>query len=533
MKKLLASLLVVFFVASCSELYRLPTNVDVMYCEVSAFKGYILPDSQDPRKPSATGRLYIDQNQLNAEPMRVEIKRDKRDKALRLFGQNLEANIISLKPYVAPTQKAITKRSVSFQDSIYDCSVTTDVEYGKATGLWNSFIPDPEAEFVDIYTDKMKGYIIGSESEQTLLLDIYKPQDHNDLDTYPLLVMVHGGAFFTGDKQEEEYKVWCQKFANCGYLAVSVNYRMGWWPNKGSIERSVYRGVQDVRAAVCYMLSQKRFKIDPNRIYLAGCSAGAITALHTAFMTENDRPSSTKGSILRDEMGGLNSTAVVGRTVNDFTVDAICNMWGGILDNPGTGILKNTKTSILSIQSENDPIVPAHHNYPFKDITNSIQSVGKTLQTILRTDPTKVLMPKITGSWDLDSYLSKNQSKLNIRHTLVGSQVNKHTLVLDENNHLNSQHQEYFDLMTDFFSKGMVKHAVELKHSTPNSQAISNVDPSDVMQANWAVEGGVIKSITEDGAEIEILLFGDKEEKKVIYKGLYNSQIGFEEVMKF
>ncbi len=103
-----------------------------------------------------------------------------------------------------------------------------------------------------------------------------------------------------------------ENFARKGYVVAAINYRMGFNPaSKSSLERSAYRAVQDARAALRFLsYNAENYRIDPDCIFLAGTSAGAITALNSAFMKEDERPESTRGNLwqFQKDLGGLDES---------------------------------------------------------------------------------------------------------------------------------------------------------------------------------------------------------------------------------
>ena len=56
-------------------------------------------------------------------------------------------------------------------------------------------------------------------------MDIYQPQGDTNAKR-PLLIYIHGGAFYAGDKATLDCIDFCTHFAKKGYVAVSVNYRL-------------------------------------------------------------------------------------------------------------------------------------------------------------------------------------------------------------------------------------------------------------------------------------------------------------------
>ena len=75
-------------------------------------------------------------------------------------------------------------------------------------------------------------------------------------------------------------------------MCVSINYRLGLTPfdSIGSV-RAVLRAVQDMKASVRFFYKDKlttnTYKIDTNNIFVGGSSAGAITALHLAYLNKS------------------------------------------------------------------------------------------------------------------------------------------------------------------------------------------------------------------------------------------------------
>jgi hypothetical protein len=147
--------------------------------------------------------------------------------------------------------------------------------------------------------------------------------------------MMHGGSFYVGHKEEAGQVAWCHHFATLGYVAVSINYRMGFLPSRGALRKAEARTLEDARAAVRYLLARKDLNIDPRNVFAAGTSAGAITALNMAFLPAG---------------------------ADDPRIRAIGAFWGSV---HSLEVLDNANVPILSFQSVNDPIMPYGKGYPF------------------------------------------------------------------------------------------------------------------------------------------------------------------------
>jgi alpha/beta superfamily hydrolase len=126
---------------------------------------------------------------------------------------------------------------------------------------------------------------------QSLTMDIYQPT--GDLETNrPLIIWAHGGSFISGSSTNSDVVALSQAFAKKGYVCASINYRLGLTPfdSIGAV-RAVLRAVQDMKASVRFFYKDKlttnTYKIDTNNIFVGGSSAGAITALHLAYLNKS------------------------------------------------------------------------------------------------------------------------------------------------------------------------------------------------------------------------------------------------------
>lgn len=187
----------------------------------------------------------------------------------------------------------------------------------------------------------------------TLMLDVYEPT--GDTATMrPLIVMAHGGSFFSGSKTDLVYI--CTEFAKRGYVTVSIDYRLGLGFPIDSIRamRAVWRATQDMKASVRFFRKDAAttniYKIDPNMIFIGGASAGAIMAVHYAYL---DQPNEIPSTIDTNALGGLEGNS--GNAGYSSTVKAIVNICGAIAD---TCWMKPGDEDLVSMQGNNDNTVP-------------------------------------------------------------------------------------------------------------------------------------------------------------------------------
>lgn len=495
-------LLFSLLLASCSSKYVLDSGM-VYECHADQFRGYVVTEGSLGATSTNMGKLYIDEGQLVAQPHYVTFT--KRGSNIRIEGSGVASQSCQLIPYFTPKVK-VFPQGPDYQTPTFKVNLKKNVPYAHAEGYWSSY-PHTNESFAKIYANKLLSVRM---TRLTLDMDIYEPVgDSKQLHPLrPLLVMVHDGAFFNGDKADEEYVRWCNLFASCGYVAVSVNYRLGYGllPSTSNVERAGYRAVQDVHAAVRYMLANKeRYSIDPNRIYMAGCSAGAIASLNVAFLTDKDRPAS-----IDREMGGL--AAVAPEYDEKFQIRALCSMWGAMSN---LDLLKNSRTSLLNIHSVYDPVVPYGVGYPFADMLKSAAGL---------------VMPQMYGS----SEIQKRAESLSKRSVLVPYYINKHTIVRKESDDSIDEDilNDIFGRMSSFFFDDMVPHPASISHSRADSQTFGLSDATDVADYDWQVEGGVILDRTKSRG-VNVLLFSDSPVKRLKLSGQYRVGIGFSDSVTF
>lgn len=210
----------------------------------------------------------------------------------------------------------------------FEVAVEENVVYGTAEGYWSSAPVEAQRNLLKLIQNARHLRTI------ELKMDIYTPEG-DDSPSRPLMLMMHGGAYLFGNKNELGQTGWCQYFASLGYVAASIDYRLGFQLNKESVSRAEQAAVEDACNALLYLLGRSDLRIDPERIFLAGTSAGGTTALTVAY----DPPIENV----------------------PWRIRAIGDLWGYTHD---LGVLENGNIPILSFQSERDPLVPYREGYP-------------------------------------------------------------------------------------------------------------------------------------------------------------------------
>ena len=147
------------------------------------------------------------------------------------------------------------------------------------------------------------GVVYGSAVDQngqtvTLDLDVYQPTG-DTAQGRPAIVWVHGGGFSGGTKTSPEIVEEARTFARKGYVNISINYRLwpgGCFPVTAQCVTAIIDAKHDAQAAVRFLRANaSTYRVDPDRIAVAGTSAGAITALNVGYGPEDVGTSGNPG----------------------------------------------------------------------------------------------------------------------------------------------------------------------------------------------------------------------------------------------
>lgn len=224
----------------------------------------------------------------------------------------------------------------------------------------------------------------------SLKMDIYEPTGDTISDR-PVVIYVHTGNFLppgingspNGSKTDSAAIVTCRKLARRGFVAVSVDYRLGWNPLAndpitGAIERrstllnAVYRAIHDVKQNVRTLKADaagsNTYGIDPNKIVLYGEGSGGYVVLAYATLDKQSEtqipkfvfPGTQDSSYVQpgivgdiDGFGGqLNLYQPNGQNAD---ISFVVNAGGALAD---TSWLEAGDAPMVAVQTVRDPFAP-------------------------------------------------------------------------------------------------------------------------------------------------------------------------------
>jgi len=200
-------------------------------------------------------------------------------------------------------------------NTAYEVNITEDIIYaeGLSHNSWNS----PNTTVVP------------------LLMDSYVPE--NNLQNRPLLMLIHGGAFVGGSKQQEALVEIADYFSSRGFVVFSIDYRLrdqmgtipqewidvisGGAPSNLNQIYAMYPTHRDAKAALRWIIANAdNYHINTDYITVGGGSAGAITSIGLGVSELSDY----KDEINLSEDSTLSTTNLS----QNYEVQTILDFWG-------------------------------------------------------------------------------------------------------------------------------------------------------------------------------------------------------------
>ena len=250
-------------------------------------------------------------------------------------------------------------------NTTYEVNITEDITYaeGFSHDSWNS----------------------ATTSIVPLFMDSYVPD--NNLQNRPLLMLIHGGGFSGGSKQQEALVAMANYYASRGFVVFSIDYRLR--GDKGTIPQewidattnvdpaeidqlyAIYPAHRDAKAALRWIIANAdNYHINTDYITVGGGSAGAITSIGLGVSELGD---------YKDEISVTGDNTLSTTNLSQtYEVQTILDFWGS---NVSVEILE----SIYGYQrfDQNDPALFIAHGT--EDLTVPFSS-AEDLKTIWETN---------------------------------------------------------------------------------------------------------------------------------------------------
>lgn len=189
-----------------------------------------------------------------------------------------------------------------------------------------------------------------------LTLDFYEPTGDTET-ARPLIILAHGGSFVFGTKMDYDMEYMCKAFALKGYACASINYRLGLPLDSLKAIDAVARAVQDMKASIRFFNKDSRdgtntYKIDTNQIFVGGSSAGAITALHVAYLDKTCELEYYMSPATIATLGGIDGNS--GNPCYSAKVAGVINLCGALAR---YGWMEAGDVPLVSLHGTNDATV--------------------------------------------------------------------------------------------------------------------------------------------------------------------------------
>ncbi len=238
-------------------------------------------------------------------------------------------------------------------DATYEVLVEEDIIY--AEGLSHQSLNSPNATSIP------------------LKLDIYTP--NNALENRPLFMLIHGGGFLGGTKQNRKIVDFANYYTSRGWVCLSIDYRVmddfGTVPqewetyaanlnlpdNKIKQFIAMYPANRDAKAAMRWIVANAdTYKINKDFITVGGSSAGAITAITLGVSDQED----FRDELSIDEDPTLSTTNLE----QSYQVQTIVDLWGSKVtldaqeDIYGHQRFDSNDPSLFIVHGTEDTVVP-------------------------------------------------------------------------------------------------------------------------------------------------------------------------------
>jgi dienelactone hydrolase len=256
----------------------------------------------------------------------------------------------------------------------------TDAQLSVLTNVVYSTRPNAGGQYT---SDLTKASDVAS-ATLTLKLDIAVPPNATAAHPQPLIVLIHGGGFTAGGK--ENMYAEALSYARAGYVAATVNYRLT--PNNmvdaATRLTAITQATEDVMNAIRYLKANAAlYHIDASRIATIGSSAGGGISLINAVEFD---------------------------TLQNTVADAATSSRVAAAISTGATLIDSTATLTLNYQAGDSPVLLFHAS-PTDSVTGAtwngnvlptrdlINASGNSCTPVAQADMTHVVDLSLGSVW--------------------------------------------------------------------------------------------------------------------------------------
>lgn len=199
-----------------------------------------------------------------------------------------------------------------------------------------------------------------------LAIDVYRPNPQKYPGVRPGILFFFGGGFYVGTRWA--FREQGEACAKQGYVALTADYRVGSL-HKTTPKESIRDGA---RAWEFVREHAARWSLDPEKIVLAGGSAGGIISIMCGLLT-GCRPAGLAlfcPGLLDENMGPERLAAVIGSEVDGIPL-------------PNAGSIPEDLPPILLMHGEKDAIVPISTIQKFAE---KAKTLGTDVRLVVYTE---------------------------------------------------------------------------------------------------------------------------------------------------
>ncbi len=191
----------------------------------------------------------------------------------------------------------------------------------------------------------------GKDTSSDRKLDLYMHDTVSNV-KLPVILFIHGGGFVNGDKSGT--KEICTNLSNQGFAVVTINYRLalkgksvkgaGAASNMAAglsvdgkfhpaLSNAVNTASEDAQLALVWIKKQaKTYGFDTKKVVIAGGSAGGMTALYTAYISNQ----------------------------KILPIAAVVNLWGGL---ENAYLIPKNAPPVITFHGDKDEIINVAYAY--------------------------------------------------------------------------------------------------------------------------------------------------------------------------